>query len=739
MEAFLQFLLSLLGPVEGIVRSVVQVAVQVGMLALRPFAWAASKLGAFTSRWMASRNQVWLIQGMPAFLIAIAVGATTLAAWLPTRRDIAINYLLRAQESFEEGDQATAGLYIEKAARALHRSDASEYQRALVMGQMGRTKEANQLLMDLAPTDRVGHVPAHLKVIDRLLADTENPRAEELIKVHTSLVLQDNPGHARVHRLLAFKAIQDKQLHAALEHLDFAVEKFERLRLPYAQLLRVAGKLDKSNDQAEKLVKWFEERVKNASIKKLKGEVVKPKDETTVQDYVAYSATLSLLKRYSDSVGILITGLNELTEKEITEDEEKKYKYEVKTLRSALANTYLTWSDTYSSDNLADMTQKMIQLDKALRLAPDSPAVLSRVAQIATLKGRPAETANERLRQILANAKAPAVVHFILGTSAAEKQDTETALFHLEQASRINPNVPVTLNNLAWVLSHETGAKDDPEKLARAKQLSDKAVKFRPKNAQFRETRGQIALLQGQWPDAIADLEFALQKVKTGQVPIHESLAVAYTGMQNPKMARLHKKLAKSRANGDSAVDAFESKETNSENDSRSAIADLVNGKLPDGKLPNEKLPIGQPPETKTAGIPTQASTKPAKENSTKENPAEEKPAKDSSVVVKQRPDDNATKTDVQKPPAVVTNNNATPDKGETALPDLKPEMRIGPAVITGPVNDSTIRPVKLTSGNSKATSQLKVEELPGPQDDDESSEKKQKSIVEEIPPPEND
>jgi tetratricopeptide (TPR) repeat protein len=524
MRTFLFWLLSLLGPVAELVEALGRRLGRVIGLLLLPFFMLAAAIGRFVGRWWNSRNRLWLIQGLPAFLTAIAVAATSLAAWLPTRRDLANKYLDLALEMTEDGDDASAALYMEKAARAWNKSDSTEFRRVLVLEKTGREVEGQQLLLELAPVDQVGHIPAHELLIDRLNRQTDNPKAQELVKIHSSLILSQNPDHARVHRLLAVKAIQAKDLESALEHLAFAVRRFPRLGLPYAQLLRVAGNKDESTRQTEALAVFFEQEVfSDDTINLLKGE-----STVTTQDRVAYTACLTMLKRYDQAITIVRAGEN------VPEDP---------MLRAAMANTYLAWSDTFDSDSVVSLTEKMIRLGAALKLAPNSRDVLFRVAQISTLTGRPAEDANQRLRKILAAGKAPAIVHFILGTSAAEANDKQKALFHLEQACRINPNVPVTLNNLAWVMAHETDVETDRSKLERAKRLIDKALKFKPTHPQFRETNAQILIRLEEWKDAITEFEFALQYLKGARPRIHKALALAYGKVGDAAMSRLHQDL----------------------------------------------------------------------------------------------------------------------------------------------------------------------------------------------------
>ena len=148
MRTFVLWLLSLLGPFESIVKALL---VRLGwfiLLVMEPFIFIAEAVGGFIVRWWNSRDRLWLAQGMPAFVIAIAVSATSLAAWLPTRRDIANRYLDLALKTSEDGDDASAMLYVQKASRgrAWNASDSTEFRRALVLEQLGRIAEGLSLI-----------------------------------------------------------------------------------------------------------------------------------------------------------------------------------------------------------------------------------------------------------------------------------------------------------------------------------------------------------------------------------------------------------------------------------------------------------------------------------------------------------------------------------------------------------------------------------------------------------------
>ena len=178
-------------------------------------------------------------------------------------------------------------------------------------------------------------------------------------------------------------------------------------------------------------------------------------------------------------------------------------------------------------------------LGEALRIAPDNPAVLERVALLIGRDGGSDAVAEEMLQDALVKGTAPAIVHFLLGTrAAADDKDSEMAETYLKQALLLNPNTPVVLNNLAWVLASRGTEKE----LGDGLKLADQAVKLKPHQPNFRDTRGQIHIKLGNWRLGIADLEEAHRKMKDNP-EIHKSLALGYEKIGNQELSTRHQKL----------------------------------------------------------------------------------------------------------------------------------------------------------------------------------------------------
>lgn len=173
-------------------------------------------------------------------------------------------------------------------------------------------------------------------------------------------------------------------------------------------------------------------------------------------------------------------------------------------------------------------------LKRGLDVDPSNALILQRMEDGLKLGNEAATAINSKLEELLAKGQVPDLVHLLLGTEAHRKGRPDLARVHFELAYQANPRLPNACNNLAWYLSNES-----PRDLKRALEISAQAVIMDPANAQFRETRGQIHVLMGQWKEAVVDLEYALSKLGTMQ-SIHQGLAICYRQLGDLKLAEIH-------------------------------------------------------------------------------------------------------------------------------------------------------------------------------------------------------
>ena len=524
----MRFIFMILDAFHGCLRGLTQLlrVISFGVFwLLTPFVLPMHALTSFCLAWLRSRQIRFLIEGVPAALFALAVSASVYAAWLPTKNNQLGSYLDRALELHEAGDTATAELLMKKVEKLSGRFDAVNFRRGINYELMGNFDRAFQIMQELAPVDKPGYLQAHEWIADKLVS-MEDAKAQRLLKLHIDHILDLSPGHSGVHRFQAIHFLRRGEFQMAVYHLSRAVRFDPSLHLQYASLLyrlKLAGVpiaeeiKDDAQNQAALAIRHYKRRIERENLKSDERKSV----------LLNWSAALVLIGEHRQAVVML---------------REKMPDPKDADLRNMLGQIYVSWSRSIPSTDLNAWARKFELLNAALEFAPESPAVITQLGVISTMEGPDVEKADALLRELLAQGRAPATIHFILGTRAAEKEDFDAAIYHLEHAVELNSGVLGALNNLAWTLLQR-----DPPDAARALDFIERAIKFEKNNPSFRETRGQANYLLGNTKDALSDLEFALQHIKNPKsLPkIHETMAMAYRDIGDDKLADVHDKNAR--------------------------------------------------------------------------------------------------------------------------------------------------------------------------------------------------
>lgn len=140
---------------------------------------------------------------------------------------------------------------------------------------------------------------------------------------------------------------------------------------------------------------------------------------------------------------------------------------------------------------------------------------------------------------MIAEGKQPALAHLAMGNLCWLEDRRDIAMFHFEQALEIRDDIPVMLNNLAWLISHDEDSPD-PE---RALGLINAALEKQPDNSSFLDTRGNIFVMLKQWRPALTDLEKALNGVKDKKA-VHKQLSLVYSELGMQELSAIHKEMS---------------------------------------------------------------------------------------------------------------------------------------------------------------------------------------------------
>ena len=140
------------------------------------------------------------------------------------------------------------------------------------------------------------------------------------------------------------------------------------------------------------------------------------------------------------------------------------------------------------------------------------------------------DDAQRRLKAILSTDATNTTAHQWLANleiQRSDKGDKKAALEHLRSVVAANPDNPLALNNLAYLLAEEGGQMMEALKYAqRAKELA-------PETPDFSDTLGWIFYRQGLYPSAIREFESATAKRADPIWKYHLAMAYAKAGDGN--------------------------------------------------------------------------------------------------------------------------------------------------------------------------------------------------------------
>ncbi|TWU20833.1 Tetratricopeptide repeat protein [Novipirellula artificiosorum] len=244
---------------------------------------------------------------------------------------------------------------------------------------------------------------------------------------------------------------------------------------------------------------------------------------------LAVAQNQSFLQRHRDSVKTLDTALKR-----------SKTAEDTKVLRAAMADTIVAWvhyieASRGESEEYEPQSLQMLQL--ALQYAPNHPRIFAWILNLDLAATNEDDRQVNSLREAYMKGTSPGMAHFLLGTAALMKDDSETAENHLKLAAETLPHRGAILNNLAVAMATRQGGD-----LEQALKISEFAVEYtEDPSPHYYETRGQILMKLERYTDAIPDLERAL-KVESLQRNAHKSLATCYDAIGQKEIAEQHRK-----------------------------------------------------------------------------------------------------------------------------------------------------------------------------------------------------
>lgn len=460
--------------------------------------------------WLVTRQWLCLLQGSPAVIIGSTICAMLLYQSYRQDTQTLVRYRIAAAAALNAEDIDAASVFTQRLSQLDPTGTETVLNLARIAIHRREFDRARTFLTKLTDGHSNREPEAHFLLVNVTLAERHNLTLTEVkgLEHHLKQALHSPSRRSAAGMLLGELLVARKQWAEAIPYLEAARTLRPDLRISLAIALAATGQRTRAQHELEQAISVLRENAESH-----------PEDAGT---RILWAKAAALAGDHTQAESVLLAGIRE------SEDTR---------LKEALADLYVHMSDRLTSQE-TELGNRLKLLEQALRYRPDHPVVLARLAQFTDDSTEVGRQALDVLHDLLARGQAPATIHMILGTSAAQAERWDAARLHLEQASQLNPETPAVLNNLAWVLANST-----PPQLDRALRLANAAIDVDPAHPEMRETRGVILARQQRWKEALPDLERALAALP-GRTSLHRTLADVYSQLGDETLASRHEQLA---------------------------------------------------------------------------------------------------------------------------------------------------------------------------------------------------
>lgn len=469
----------------------------------------------FVSGWVQTRRTKVLILGCPALLAGFVV--TTLA--IRTREGLTSekvrHYTELAEERLRRNQIDEAEFFINRLKPLGSPSDSILAIHAAIAVQRQRPDVAEKAFEAmLGNSDRSRDPFAHRQIALLKLATTKSPissRANEAI-VHLEAALTALPTDIEGQQILAKLYLDRGELEESARHLEQIVTAHPVVAIDLARIFERLDRNARKLEFAAQAAGFFAKAFAPTATPK----VDRPEDRTI--GYLQWTEALIMLGRLDQVVELLTAELDRNNSPE---------------LRKRLAATYVR---TDAQLPRGENWERRMELCNLCRnYDPDSPQGLVMLANIAAHAPPDLAAQAERdLQPYMEADTAPAAAYFLMGTAASQRKDWAKALRFLRKSVQMEPRADISWNNLAQTL-----AKMTPPDLAEAERCVNEALAINSAPAVYHETRGQIMVQLERWPEAVRELETALQQIPADS-QIHRGLAMAYEQLGDQDLSDFH-------------------------------------------------------------------------------------------------------------------------------------------------------------------------------------------------------
>ncbi|HWB01178.1 MAG TPA: tetratricopeptide repeat protein [Pirellulales bacterium] len=454
--------------------------------------------------WWPQAQWRFLFQGTPAILFA---GLATIPIVGQSSTKDTQQYYEAARDAFERKQYSAAEVYYRALVQLQPKNEVFRYNMAKTLEAENKFEEAMAIMSGLAPRDAQGFAPAHLWQAVRLLRDPSGGSANvELAEAH---LLRAVRGRGQVatdaHAFLGQLYLASGRLKQAEEHFSAAASGRPELWIALARVHVLQGQRDQGRRDAEKALEYYS-NLEEADL-----------DNHEARLFAAEA--LTFLERFSDAAMVLDKGAK------ISADP----RYPV-----ALGRVYLTWAESLRRLPQAKMADHQALLIRSFEYDPTSKLLLRRLINGLKADGAEAEIVRGVVRAALGRNRNLDVVNVLLAIDAADRGELDSAQTYLNRARQVNPRVPRLMSEMA-----HSYVDFPPASVPQAMALADLGLKIWPDDPDLRYCRGDLYARNGQWFDALMDLEAAV-KSKPDDRNAHRLIGEVYQQLGMPEKAAEH-------------------------------------------------------------------------------------------------------------------------------------------------------------------------------------------------------
>lgn len=469
-------------------------------------------MGGWLLQWPHMLNFRFLLQGLPALLVAL--GVTVLFAY-PAKTDQDV-YLRAAINANESEDYEAALVYYKSLLSISPEKEAFRFGLALTYEKLGDYNRARALMEALAPRDRAGYPPAHHWVAIQLLSGPRDAKTIQNAQIHLMRVVEANDNAYEAHATLGKLYLANGDPRNAEVHLTKAAPKMPELWLALARVHVLQGKRETALQEVQRVLSEF--------------EPVEKKRLDAVEARLYCAEALLFLERFSDAAALLQKGL-------AINSAEHRY-------GALLSRVNYIWADRLKATSAGgNVQQQYTLLQRAYLADPSNVLVLRRIVTGLSSAETVEANAMSTMVQELANMHPEsAMLRFFIAhdmTVRGQQNLVDSELAQARKLAEVDSKAPPQIAELSRFLLDRASTTDVPQPEL-AFRLVDLGLRCWPDQPDLRHARGYFRARAQRWPEALMDLEAVLAQGHRDR-RLHWTLADVYEHLGMSKQAAEHR------------------------------------------------------------------------------------------------------------------------------------------------------------------------------------------------------